>query len=451
MTEEQQAEPPQQQPEQKEQPQEQTNQNEQPAEEQPPTETGTPLPENDLPKSFNVLPTVANPLIPRLVDLCLDTIINNFEQCTELYRIPKKYHQKILRNIPETISFPMAVMKVPDGIYWKRLMLSKFPNVPRDPAQKTWKRFFLENYAADKLENATESNIDDIFNDLRIIGPYIRKITLSRSPVKVSMFKLFRTFRGLKSLSLVYGEPRKNFAKYEDFENFDVREQHSATLRDCQTMSSDFQQLGKYCSLQEFTMSDNSLNDQAAVKVAEGLFKAFTSLTSLTFSHNEIYEKGAHAIGSILLHSPIKYLDLSDNQIGSSGAQKLCDCCKQSKTLEVLNLSSNQIGDNGILFVALFLKETKSLKKLDISGNRIHNFKDIIEALNVTKCLKELNISANPINEDDYDEIQRIVTNPNRRPDMALDKIDMRRYDLTEEDFAIKTTETSEAPLLRFK
>ena len=422
----------------------------------PPEQTETkeeeaPPPENDLPKSFSLLPTVANPLIPRLVDLCLDTIINNFEQCTELYRIPTKYHQKILRNIPENISFPIAVMKVPDGIFWKRLMLSQFPNVPRNPTSKQWKRFFLENYAANKLENATTANIDEVFNDLRIIGPYIRKLTITRSPVKISMFKLFTTFRGLKSLSLVYGEPRRNFAQYEDFENFDVREEHSATLRDCQAMSADFQQLGKYCSLQEFTMTDNSLNDQAAVKVAEGLFKAFNSLTSLTFSHNEIHMKGAHAIGSILLHSPIKYLDLSDNQIGSEGVQKLCECCKQSETLEELNLSSNQIGDNGILFVSLFLKASKSIKKLDISGNRIKNFKDIIEALNVTKTLRELNISANPINEDDYDEIQRLVSNPNRRADMVLDKLDMRRYDLTEEDFAIKTTETSEAPLLRFK
>ncbi|OHT06108.1 hypothetical protein TRFO_25963 [Tritrichomonas foetus] len=409
------------------------------------------LPESDLPKSFTLLPTVANPLIPRLIDLCLDTIINNYEQCTELHLVPRKYHQKILRTIPETIPFPIAVMTIPDGIFWKRMMLSQFPNVPRNPAQKTWKRFFLENYAAQKLENATEANIDETFNDLRILGPFIRKITLTRSPVKISMFKLFRTFRGLKSLSLVYGEPRRNFAQYEEFDNFDVRAEHSATLRDCQVMCTDFINLGKYCSLQEFDMSDNSLSDQAVVKVAEGLFKAFNSLTSLTFAHNEIKQKGAHAIGSVLLHSPIRKLDLSDNQIGSSGVQKLCECAKQCATLEELNLSSNQIGNNGILFVALLIKASKSLKKLDISGNRISNFKDIIEALNVTTSLVDLNIAVNPIDEDDYDVIQKLVQDPNRREDMVLDKLDMRRYDLTEEDFMIKTTETSEAPLLRFK
>lgn len=421
------------------------------------TEESTPpheeaaLQESGLLKSFSLLPTVANPLIPRLVDICLETIINNFDQCTELHSVPRKYHNKILRSIPESLDFPTAVMKVPDGIFWKRLMLSHFPNVPRDINQKKWKRTFLENFAAEKLENATESNVDSLFEELKIFGPYIRTITLTRSPVKISMFKLFHTFRGLKSLSLVYGEPRRNFAKYEEFDNFDIRADHSATLRDCQVMCTDFQQLGKYCSLQEFDMSDNSLNDQAAVKVAEGLFKAFNSLTSLTFAHNEIRQKGAHAIGSILLHSPIRKLDLSDNQIGSTGVQKLCECAKQSTTLEELNLSSNQIGDNGILFVALYVKESKCLKKLDISGNRVSNFKDIIEALNVTKSLEELSIAANPIDEDDYDAIQRLVQNPNRRADMCLTKLDMRRYDLTEDDFSIKTTETSEAPLLRFK
>ncbi|OHT16819.1 hypothetical protein TRFO_12898 [Tritrichomonas foetus] len=410
-----------------------------------------PPPESGLPKSFNVLPTVANPLIPRLIDLCLNTIIANYESCTELHLVPRKYHQKVLRSIPENISFPIAVMTIPDGIFWKRLMLSQFPDVPRDPARKNWKSFFFENYAARKLENASESNIDEISHELRIIGPFIRKITLTRSPAKISMFKLFRTFRGLKSLSLVYGEPRRNFAQYEEFDSFDIRAEHSATLRDCQVMCADFINLGKYCSLQEFDMTDNSLTDQAVVKVAEGLFKAFNSLTSLTFAHNEIRQNGAHAIGSILLHSPIRKLDLSDNQIGSNGVQKLCECAKQSSTLEELNLSSNQIGNNGILFVALLIKTSKSLKKLDISGNRISNFKDIIEALNVTTSLVDLNIAVNPIDEDDYDVIQKLVQDPNRREDMILDKLDMRRYDLTEEDFMIKTTETSEAPLLRFK
>ena len=405
----------------------------------------------NLPTSLFVLPTVANPLIPRLVDLCLDTIINNFEQCTELHLIPKKYHQKILRSIPESIQFKTAVMSIPDGIFWKRMQLSKYPDVPRDPSMKNWKQFFLENYAQDKLENATAQDIDQVFDELSIVGPFVRKLTLKRSPAKVSMFKLFRTFRGLTSLSLVYGEPRRSFAQYEEFDNFEIRAENSATVKDCQIMCQDFINLGKHCSLQEFDMSDNSLGDMAVVKIAEGLFKAFDSLTSLTFAHNEIKQKGAHALGSVLLRNPIRKLDLSDNQIGSQGIQKLCECAKHSTTLEDLNLSSNQIGNNGILFVALFLKESKSIKKLDISGNRISNFKDIIEALNVTTTLVDLNIAVNPIEDEDYEEIQRIVQDPNRREDMILDKLDMRRYDLTDEDFMIKTTETSEAPLLRFK
>jgi Ran GTPase-activating protein (RanGAP) involved in mRNA processing and transport len=245
---------------------------------------------------------------------------------------------------------------------------------------------------------------------------------------------------------LVYGEPRRSFAQYEEFDNFDVRAENSATLRDCQVMCQDFLALGKDCSLQEFDMSDNSLNDQSFLRVAKGLFQALVSLTSLAFAHNEIGDEGAKAIASCLLNSPVKRIDLSDNRIGPSGAERLCECAMQHDALEELNLSSNQLEDEGLEYIASYVERTKSLMNLNIAANRIAHFSQLCDALTKNVSLKLLNVAANPIVDEDYAALQSVSSQS-----QTLDRIDMRVYELKPEDFDVSTTETSEAPLLRFK
>jgi Ran GTPase-activating protein (RanGAP) involved in mRNA processing and transport len=211
-------------------------------------------------------------------------------------------------------------------------------------------------------------------------------------------------------------------------------------------MCQDFLTLGKYCSLQEFDMTDNSLNDQSFLRVAKGLFQALVSLTSLTFAHNSIGDEGGKAIASCLLNSPIRKLDLADNRIGPDGTERLCLCAERCETLEELNLSSNKIGDRGIPFVAHLIEGTKALKILNISGNRISQFATVCEAITKNTTLRDLNVAANPINDDDYVALQNIASQS-----QTLDRVDIRVYQLKPEDFDVSTTETSEAPLLRFK
>lgn len=119
---------------------------------------------------------------------------------------------------------------------------------------------------------------------------------------------------------------------------------------------------------------------------------------------------------------------------------------KHCKTLLELNLSSNKIGDKGVISISILLTDSPKLEKLDISANNIRNFGDIINALQKNSGLRYLNLSANPISDEYLEKLQEIANSSE-----TLEKIDLRKYDITENDFAVKTTETSEAPLLRFK
>ena len=61
-------------------------------------------------------------------------------------------------------------------------------------------------------------------------------------------------------------------------------------------------------------------------------------------------------------------LDLSDNNIGSGGAESLATALKTNKTLTNLDLSDNNIGPAGAESLATALKTNTTLTKLTVSG-----------------------------------------------------------------------------------
>lgn len=398
-----------------------------------------------LPKSFTVLPPIANPKIPRLVDLCVDTIIKNFTECSKLHLIPRKYQTKILQKLPLDINLSHAVMTIPDGIYWKRIVQSKYANIPHSPKMTQWKRFVLEQIASNALENATKETIDKVFEDLTVLSPFVRTIKMSRCPSKISMAKLFRTFRGLRKLTLVYGEPRRNFAQYEEFDQFTIQQEMSASQRDCTALQKDFEQIGSFCALEEFEMSDNSLTDKCAQIIGYGLIH-LKRLTSITFAHNEIGNNGFQNLVQCVRSAPIRYIDVSDNKIGASGVQSLAAAVEKNTTLEYVNISSNQLSDKGVYGVSQIIEKSPSLKYLDISGNRIEHFTEIIEALKKNTTLTDFIAAANPICAEDQEIFVKFD-----QFNQTLQTIDVRYYPTNEEDYIVKTTETSEAPILRIK
>ena len=411
-----------------------------------------PQADESLPKSLSVFPPVANPLIPRLVDLCLNTIIENFtnSECSKLALIPRRYQAKILSKLSLDIDLPLAVMTIPDGIYWKRLVQAKFPRVPHDPRMTAWKRFYLEQYASKALENTDPSEIDNFFETMQVIGPFIRTLKIVRCPTKVSMARLFRCFRNLRKLELVYGDPRKNFAQYEEFDKFSMQDEMSASVKDCTALREDFAQIGSFCALENFKMSDNSLSDKCAQIIGFGLIH-LKRLTTLNFSHNEIGNKGFNNLVQCCKSAPIKEIDVSDNKIGGTGVQSLAAVLEKNSTLEVLNLSSNKLGDKGMFGISMILEKTTSLKRLDISGNRIEHLGNFCEVITKNQTLKSFSIAANPIVYEDLEHLNQTMENIKNTDPYKFEEVDLRTYHNYEEDYVIKTTETSEDPLLRIK
>jgi NLR family CARD domain-containing protein 3 len=108
------------------------------------------------------------------------------------------------------------------------------------------------------------------------------------------------------------------------------------------------------------------------------------------YSNNKIVGK---AFGKALkTNMGLKVLDLSRNEIGSTGAKYLAQGLAVNTALETLGFQNCKIGEVGARHIAEALRNNKSLKKLKLGGNilQLKGLRDIISALETNTTLEDL-------------------------------------------------------------
>ena len=183
-------------------------------------------------------------------------------------------------------------------------------------------------------------------------------------------------------------------------------------------------------ALQKLDLSNNTLSDDGAVTISDGL-KYNNTLVELNISHNNITNKGIVNISeAIQVNTTLKKLDISNNILSDDGATAISDGLKCNISLQELNMSWNKITSEGAKMIGEAIKVNKILKKLDINWNSISDdgaaaisdglkcnislqelkmlynkitsegAKMIGEAIKVNTTLQKLNIADNSISDD---------------------------------------------------
>lgn len=126
-------------------------------------------------------------------------------------------------------------------------------------------------------------------------------------------------------------------------------------------------------------LKGNLIHDDLCKPLTEALMLA-KSLKKLVLAHNRISDAGISSLADLLLVQKsddgkasgplLKYLDLSNNSIGSAGALVIANALSVNSTLEVLKINMNDtIGDEGLArFFKTFTTDNFTLKQLNISG-----------------------------------------------------------------------------------
>ena len=111
----------------------------------------------------------------------------------------------------------------------------------------------------------------------------------------------------------------------------------------------------------------------------------------------------------------IEIFDLSNNKLGYSGIEYLCNALKINKSIKKLNIFNNLIGVGGARRLAKVFEINNNLIELDIGFNRIKNagIKSIIKSIqgNKKSNLKYLGVKYNFIDNKTFEEILDIIEN----------------------------------------
>lgn len=120
----------------------------------------------------------------------------------------------------------------------------------------------------------------------------------------------------------------------------------------------------------------NPIGSVGVEKLANGIAQN-KALTVISLTHCNLDSKCAPAICRILIYieSKLKELDLSSNELRSSGLIEICPAASIAKSLASLNVADNLIEDNAGVYDNLgkLVQYARSLKRIDIGNNFLSN------------------------------------------------------------------------------
>lgn len=154
---------------------------------------------------------------------------------------------------------------------------------------------------------------------------------------------------------------------------------------------------------QEIQMQNSGLVDDDGVMVAEFLINNLM-IVSCDLSNNNIGATGATALSQALVSNRVlASLNLKDNPVGAAGCEKLATMLMGNRTLERLNLMGCGVGDAGCVALCAALRQQAcALQLLALRFNEISDVgaEALARVVEVNKSVTELGLNNNRITDD---------------------------------------------------
>jgi Leucine Rich repeat len=122
-------------------------------------------------------------------------------------------------------------------------------------------------------------------------------------------------------------------------------------------------------------------------------------------------EQAKQIANELAANTTLKFLDLSDNEVGELGAPAIAHALTKNRTLTRLDLDDNGIGNVGSVTIAMALLQNMSLQTLFLCGNGIDpaGAASFAETLRINTCLVELRLARNNIGDNGAELLARAV------------------------------------------
>ncbi|XP_039540927.1 NACHT, LRR and PYD domains-containing protein 3-like isoform X8 [Pimephales promelas] len=230
--------------------------------------------------------------------------------------------------------------------------------------------------------------------------------------------------------------------------------------------------------MRELNLSERELGDTRVNQIAALLQDKHCKLNTLNLYRCSITEKQSLILTSALKSNPshLRVLYLSENKLGDSGVNHLCDVLKDSHCkLERLSLSCCELTDEGCSAVTSALKSNPShLRHLYLGGNKLGDLgvKNLSDLLMIPQCkletiylqscsitekqsliltsalksnpshLRDLSLSENKLGDSGVKNLSDLLMNPQCK----LEKLHLDSCSITEEQSLILTSALKSNP-----
>ncbi|XP_077018055.1 dynein regulatory complex subunit 5 isoform X1 [Tamandua tetradactyla] len=359
-------------------------------------------------------------IMPLLSELCIQHIVNNFQNNPILNQLLPEHKQKVLDHLSPDLPLTVTSNLIEDENYWRRCCIQRWPVCHVAKHGGSWKRMFFERHLENLLKHFIPGATDPamILDLLPLCRNYVRSIHLDQFLPPIQLPSLPRNgdqsdsgsegemeepsmdhyqlgdlvagLSRLEELDLVYGVKDCGMNFEWNLFLFTFRDCHSlaATIKACQT-------------LKIFRLTRSKVDDDKARILIRSLLD-HPALEELDLSHNLIGDRGARAAAKLLSHSRLHVLNLANNQVRASGAQSLAHALAHNTNLLTLNLRLNCIEDEGGQALAHALQTNKCLTTLHLGGNELSEPTATLlsQVLSINTTLTSINLSCNHIGLD---------------------------------------------------
>ncbi|XP_018517186.1 dynein regulatory complex subunit 5 isoform X1 [Lates calcarifer] len=359
-------------------------------------------------------------IVPFLSNLCLQSIVRNFEEkpiYDELTPIQRDFiEERLLPSLPLRVTANL----ISDGVYWKRCCEQQWDLCDVTHYGHSWKRMFFER----RMESIIELFIPDVTEPKSVLEMvpycknYIKRLDISQllPPVKdpqkeeeeygselasendydrpsmdhFDFGMLLNKLTNLEELHLVYRV--KQCGMNFEWNMFEM------TDRDCESLA----QALKSCETLKLLRLHQSHIDDKKCRLLVKYLLDHPSLRELDFSHNLISDRGARAIGKLLARSKLEILNMCDNDIRGPGGKAIAHALSKNSTLLSLNLRLNRLRDEGGQAIGKALLNNNTLRHLHLGANEVMLPTAIAlsKALVQNNTLSSINLSCNNLGED---------------------------------------------------
>ena len=224
--------------------------------------------------------------------------------------------------------------------------------------------------------NITENAADDIAAVLSH-SSNLKVLNLNRNHLKAT--GVIAIIKALQMLTLRQLEMENNIATKEAADDLAAVLSHNTNLRVLNLNRNMLQSAGisiianslqSIVTLTELYLSDNNITEKAADDIVTVLSHN-NKLKVLSLNRNDLKATGVVKIAKALQMSTLKRLEIEGNNATKEAANDIAAVISRNTNLQVLNLNDNNLQAQGIQLIATALQSTSSLTHLYVSNNNI--------------------------------------------------------------------------------